>query len=538
MLWEKETKKSDAMYVDFFALKGEDAWNSTFAFISSSSENSERRKNELISIDIRKVGNDFFGRRDWAKATVMYNQSLRFSRLGSENISLAYANRSSCFFQEKSYGACLIDIKLAKEAGYPQHLIPKLDKRRADCLNAVKERSMKENLVERRMKLSFDAHEKYPCMTNVLKIKQDNNDDFSAFANEDIDVGKTIAAEKAFLTFVFQQYAMQCSICLKTNANLIPCEKCTEAMFCSQKCAKHFVHEYECGLRFANESEKNGRVMVVVRLNLLFLHKFSTADELMCFVEQNIKGNSVRQQQSDDLEMFCDYLKLPYNADLTYDESCIFTTFCAYKMLLQIPMVMRKFQSEKHRRFLMHLVFMTFAIFHDNSIYFKSVDEYLNIDMQKIISCHTGVTKRYFKHSCAPNVAWLSYDGHGVFITIRRVKKGDQLFVCSMLEILMEPREKRQRQLYRFKGFICKCSRCEGVVATPEQQWLLKSDTDYMRILSEQRVFVEHNARSDPMANYEAFLQKYGHIDWCEEIGHVVQIYVRLLFQNKFVDRH
>ena len=49
-------------------------------------------------------------------------------------ISLFFSYRSACYFTLKQYQACLTDIALALEAGYPTHMIYKLYIRKCKCL--------------------------------------------------------------------------------------------------------------------------------------------------------------------------------------------------------------------------------------------------------------------------------------------------------------------------------------------------------------------------------------------------------------------
>lgn len=80
----------------------------------------------------------------------MYNSSLRYAEKGSKNVSLAYANILVLFFKLMRYHERLFDIDLAKEAGYPEKLMPKLDQRREHCsLNNVQSISKMELNVTR-----------------------------------------------------------------------------------------------------------------------------------------------------------------------------------------------------------------------------------------------------------------------------------------------------------------------------------------------------------------------------------------------------
>lgn len=62
---------------------------------------------------------------------------LCFAENDTENVALAYGNRSACNFGLKMYGKCLTDIELAINANYPDRLKSKLEKRKAECLKLV-----------------------------------------------------------------------------------------------------------------------------------------------------------------------------------------------------------------------------------------------------------------------------------------------------------------------------------------------------------------------------------------------------------------
>ncbi len=69
-------------------------------------------------------------------AMYLYNESICFAQ-SSKNLSLGYANRSSCFFAMGMYNRCLLDIQLARDAGYPERLMLKLQNREEICKKAL-----------------------------------------------------------------------------------------------------------------------------------------------------------------------------------------------------------------------------------------------------------------------------------------------------------------------------------------------------------------------------------------------------------------
>lgn len=97
--------------------------------------------------------------------------------------------------------------------------------------------------------MSYDPDEKFPCLANVLKLAHDVEGDCAVFAKEDIAVGQVIAIENPCTVALEENFEWNCSNCLKSITNLMACTKCTEAMFCSKECQKHYIHGYECGMQ-------------------------------------------------------------------------------------------------------------------------------------------------------------------------------------------------------------------------------------------------------------------------------------------------
>lgn len=528
MLWKKETKKSGGLYVDVFALNGgQTLLSEVFRPLRCESKGSTFNKNDTVSLQKRKEGNKQFGQNNWNDAMELYNASLRYAENGSKNISLAYANRSACFLKTKRYNECLIDIELAKEASYPVELMPKLDRRKEDCLKSIDEG---EKSINPEPKLSLEPNEKFPCMVNILKIDRDDNGDFTVISKEDIDVGETVVVEKAFMKFILMRYGAKCNICLKEYTNLMPCKKCTVVMFCSEECQRHPLHKHECGLKAINDVNMNGPIMRNVRSCLLAIDMFANADELMKFVEQSLKSDPYQTPTvlSDEKSQYKIFLKLPTGPESTIPQNVSCIVFEVYRVLFTIPHIKSMFVTEKSRRFLMHLIgHHYYALEHNSTLTLSHW-----ADNPIPLSSQVGLITRFFKHSCAPNVLVSSFHGNTVITSVRPIKKGEQL-MYSYLMIMTQPKEKRQMDLWERKRFICTCSLCNGMSASTAQREQLAADPDFQNIVS--NLFPVHNYQdNDPdilamIEKCKHFLQKFGRMLWCYELGKVVESYCCLL---------
>lgn len=331
MLWKKESNDENALYVDFVAMFGG-------KYVSSICEQSvikKHTKSDARSQQNRKEGNKYFNRNrnHWTLAMAYYNESLRYAENGSETVSLAYANRSSCFLKMKWYEECLIDIELAKEAGYPVELMPKLNQRKQKCLKYMEERT---EPVKRESALSFEANELLPCMANVLKIDKDAEGELAVFAKEDIGPGQTIAIEKAFLNYVYDRTWLGCNICLKQTANLVPCKNCTT--LCCIECQSESIHEHECGIEFSKNHNENGNMMKELRIILMVINMFSNADEIMEFVEETIRNDSAEMPPTfnDAKSKYRAFLKLPVGPKFLSNEQFTFIVSEIYKLCSKV----------------------------------------------------------------------------------------------------------------------------------------------------------------------------------------------------------
>lgn len=444
------------MYEDLFTKRGIAPLTRAFYAAKATIKSSTTDKSDGKSLEKRTEGNKQFGKGEWAGAMEKYNESLCFATSGSQNIRLAYANRSACFLNLKMYHQCLIDIRLAKEAGYPEHLMPKLNKREADARKHIEDGAQLDDFG---LKLTLEPNEKFPFMADVLKFDTDNKGNLILAAKEDIDVCQTIAVEKAFTTCLYTRYGWACNICLKKNTNLIPCTKCTVAMFCDEECQKNFLHDGECGLKLSHNRQQNGMIMNEVRIILMAIDMFSNADELMKFVEQaiNSKKNTTPQAMLDLQSKYREFLRLPivkaHASLVNYD----LTIYFIYKMVLDIPKVSEFFRSPKHLRFLMHLIGHHQQLSECNSMRVRSG---IAFNSEKKIMCsHTGLLKKYLQHSCAPNVYWMDRDGHSVLTSIRPIKKGDSLLISVFDYMsLYEKKAERRTKLWEQKKIISKCT--------------------------------------------------------------------------------
>lgn len=205
-----------------------------------------------------------------------------------------------------------------------------------------------------------------------------------------------------------------------------------------------------------------------------------------------------------------------------------------YRTILQLPQIKAMFQSRKHLRFLMHLIgHMTLIqktygasgvkrramLVNGIEIRFELL-ELENSDRRIFSEFHP--TLKYIQHSCYPNVMNIHTNGKMFMVTVRPIKQGEQLFM-SFISISTESTLERQQRAPN-----CECTRCKGVCASAEQREKLSSDPAFVALV--QNELGANDKSEKTLANCEILLQKYGHLDWCDEINAVLMKYSSCLY--------
>ena len=96
-------------------------------------------KNDKCSEHYRKIGNDYYKKRELSRALMYYHKSLMAAEINVENklsscMALSYANISAVLYDMHLYDECLYNIHKSIYHGYPPILKPKLIERSLKCL--------------------------------------------------------------------------------------------------------------------------------------------------------------------------------------------------------------------------------------------------------------------------------------------------------------------------------------------------------------------------------------------------------------------
>lgn len=384
-LLKKEKDQNGSKYFDIFA---------TFDQNLEQPVANPRNKDNAQSTASRKQGNELFRVNNYSDALELYNISLCFAELGSENVALAYSNRSACFFHMNKYERSLIDIELAKNANLPSNLILKLDERKKQCLKELAEMNQPSKYAP---KLSYEADEKFPCLANVVEIKYNTEFGRHLVATADIPVGKIVSLEEIFIKTRERDTTCACYTCFREKVNFIVCQQCPDVLFCNADCMnRNQRHKLECGFFTA-------RVKADLRLIhqsiLLAMETFGDAESLMKFVENILREDQGKLPASlhDSQSKYHLFFKLYTSNRLTFE--MLRLSFAIYTDARRVPTIRSFFNGDDKKRFFMHLIAHHLLIIKTNAM---------------VSPCTSSITNVVclLNHSCAPNIGTNYFSFH------------------------------------------------------------------------------------------------------------------------------
>lgn len=370
ILWNKRQNGNEMVFVDILEDKEFNMRQFHVEMISELKESEVKNlllvKDEEISSKMRMDGNSKVRMGDVNEAMSFYNRAICPAKPGTENLGVCYANRAACFMKMKCYSLCLNDIESAKQNGYPVRLYPKLDDRRATCLKLMKKNG--EPCCDE-PNLSFPAHDHIPGFVEGLDLKQAKNGRKKIVAKRDFDIGETIVIEKAYESTAIHNY-IQCCNCLKRDVNFIPCRKCIHSMFCSQECydeAHERFHDIECGIGH-RINYWDTRRRLALRTVITAIRTFGTVEALIDVIE--LFNNATKFSDTDPAKRnYYEFFTSSRGSEkysFEGEQRLRKDLLIVQTVILNESQLRSKFQTEKQKLFLSHLILHHIYVIHKN----------------------------------------------------------------------------------------------------------------------------------------------------------------------------
>jgi hypothetical protein len=375
------------------------------------------------------------------------------------------------------YKNALNNIALALENDYPRDKMNNLMKRKEKCeqlFDEKHEKFMQSTIGYEHLKLSHKKNEKLPFMADCLKVISDNTGLYVK-ATRDLHVGDVVAIEEPFSKAISIKYCTNaCTNCLKNNYyDLIPCDNCSVAMFCSPKCrdeASKKFHKYECGI--LQKLDKTFYTAIRNPLRVFFegLAVFDgNMQNFMAAITENECNDTVFDfdlSKDDDKEkkkkMLLTLDLLATCSERIFMKSLVEVKsnyFIAHTIVAlensQIECEWLKNEAEKDffKSFL-HKFFSPTVIY--GSLKGEVKDQFDNIVGHGIYPFASLI-----EESCVPNVLNFNFNGKIHIIVTRPIKKGERLLTNKYGKSFYEHSyEERQKFFDTVYSATCTCEAC------------------------------------------------------------------------------
>ncbi|XP_031832591.1 protein-lysine N-methyltransferase SMYD4 [Nomia melanderi] len=484
-------------------------------------------KNPKESEKFRELGNKEFvsdplTNTSCTKALKLYTKSIAYAPCLSEQLALAYANRSAVLFKLHKYEECIKDIDRALSLSYPDRLRIKVYIRKVECLEVLKSSNIENTIKETEQwlqKMSFEdtnykklndklsflkktlgsrnfetqdiikCETKYllpkidtynteiPCASSAISLKYNDQYGRHIVAARNINPGEVICIEKPYsLLLSIEKTYTHCSNCLEVCWANIPCNNCTYAMYCSEECKAvdwKKYHDIECLV-----------VPSMLKLNLKDLDLF-----VLRLAIQAVRESSIQdlRKELEDVENEKDLRRKGFSKNGIFESN-------QYRSILSLVTNSEKrtvddlFRKSLDACFTLYFLATCTDMFgsplqKDLSVLMKNPDVLfvgsLILRHQQVIpsNMHT-FTEEYgldtitrgiaalpfcslFNHSCSLNVMRLSRSKDLIIYVLCPIKQGEQIFDNYGDCHELNSKVERQRALSERYFFDCNCVACQ-----------------------------------------------------------------------------
>ncbi|XP_044017331.1 SET and MYND domain-containing protein DDB_G0273589-like [Aphidius gifuensis] len=490
-------------------------------------------KSAEVSLAHREAGNKYFtsqGKRNIDKAFEEYTKSMAFAPIKSREYSLACANRSAVLFECNWFEDCLTDINHALENNYPDNLKAKLYLRKACCLQVLKpdesieikqafadvkkwinkmdkkiqediENKLKNHEFSKQIKIGKccklidDVEPKLngenslvPGLSSALDLNYTQRFGRHIIANRDIKPGEILGVQKPYVNVVDLRIKYRlCWHCTKQTWASIPCDNCSDVIFCSKNCLDQAMlqyHDIEC--KIFNEIcvfTASELTPVVLRLAIkAFKESKNSLDKLKNYLHGiDCSKNSLTKGFTNgklDPDKFSSAYGLSlYQSDVvdTFRKvheiyNSIVSSYFFCKDILGFTGSLSVLKDDP--RFLFLVVLMekcaSFTMLNSFGIQLKNCST-LSTDESVKISGALLPAFSFFNNSCVQMMSTTFHNESYVCRSLRPIKKGEQIFLTYRYSFSEESKQDRQNRLMRLYNFVCDCEACTN-------DWTLKSD--------------------------------------------------------------
>lgn len=214
------------------------------------------RNTYSINCHFIPIGTYSFISGNYEDAVLMYTYSLCKAPPSSELAALAYADRSAVLFRMKAYEDCLSDIDRALALPYLDDLRSEiLSRKKAAATNLkIVKKQTKSKTASAELECAYGENDKLPGVSKGIDIEYSPEEGRKLVAKMPFQAGDILIVQNPFMGVMgVEPDPTHCHHCLKKSLCLVPCDQCTYAVYCSEKCrteAYDDYHRIECKIHY------------------------------------------------------------------------------------------------------------------------------------------------------------------------------------------------------------------------------------------------------------------------------------------------
>ena len=497
--------------------------------------------------EFRLEGNDSFKNRAFEEAVEAYTQAILMANVPEEDsaaeqkceLSLAFANRSAVWYHLKQYDNCLSDISNAFKYGY--NLRPeKLVLRKANCLvqkllfadaktviDSIDMNDISDKLFEcqinslrklieqkadknptkcvnkskQKRDLKFVANESMPNASEAIELRTSDVKGRHIVAKEDIQMADILFIERPFSSVLlpeyYKNYCHNC-YCKLSNVAVMPCLKCTQVRFCSEKCSEDSwqrYHRYECG--FLDVLHDIGIAHLALRTLLI-----SGVDNAIgVAITSDSPSTSSIPYLSDYSSVFS---LVDHSNDFNFEDTVSYSLVASLLLVLteKIKLVEKQTKDAKIvggilLKHILQLITNGHAISAQDNI-----ESSFGLAFEdKRIATALYPTVSLMNHSCDPNVC-ATYDKSVLFVRAAKpIAKGQEVMNCYGPHCKRMSTKDRQSALLEQYFFKCDCNPC---LSSDDLSRALKCDQCNDAIVAKDYQNSDHFCRNCKKTDFNA----------------------------------
>lgn len=404
-------------------------------------------KNDAKSRAFREMGNRHFVRGTvphYLMALQYYNRSLCFALEESENLAIAYANRSAVYFKFSMFANCVENIDLAfRTRKYPQDLTHKLYTRRMCCKLILSSKDCSGEDEWKEPRLSYPPHPKVSSIANCLEIRENSQFGRHLVTTRDLYPGDIIGILKPLCVAKANRYQYErCENCsLERWENLIPCPTCTVTMFCDEKCKREALngfHKYECPfINLIKLAFPNQQIRLALRLVTRGFALYRDMDKFLDATERAFRrGEMDIDSNCTNDHQFAGVASL--KKKVVNDRTPLVNNlmYICEKIVQRHNLWSQKLRLAEFRKAMRNVLSQYLRLVDGNGLMYddlsyhivkKRTPNYNEVHIENNM-CGLFPLVHLVPHSCIPNIVCSSYTDGKIMSVVRPILAGSQIF--------------------------------------------------------------------------------------------------------------